>query len=246
MKKIVITLLICILLAITGCSKKPMIFNFLEYPPYCWVDSNEQAKGIYIDIIEEVIHDQMGIPVIYHEYSWDIAQQLVKENKADAFITVPTPERREYTEISNEPLISGIPVIFTQKNNEKLNEIKKIKSISDLQKFQLLDYTGSGWAKENLADCKIEWLPGIEEVLIELAAGKGDIFIQPSLLTNYNIRALHLEDKIIEISTPLDQIHFNLCIGKNSSYAGILPEFDKIIKEMKKDGTLQKIVDKYQ
>jgi len=97
-----------------------MIFNFLEYPPYCWQDSEGQAKGIYIDIIEEVIHDRMEIPVVYHEYSWDVAQQLVKDGMADAFITVPTPERRLYTDISNEPLLSDVSVIFTQRNNEKV------------------------------------------------------------------------------------------------------------------------------
>lgn len=246
MKKIVIVVLICILLAFAGCSKKPMIFNFLEFPPYCWQDSEGQAKGVYIDIVDAVIHDRMGIPVAYHEYSWDVAQQLVKDGKADAFITVPTPERREYTEISNESLISDNCVIFSQKDNEKLNEIKTIKSISDLTNFQLLDYTGSGWAKENLADCHIEWLPGMKEVLLELASGKGDIFVQPSRLTNYNIKALNLEDKLIEVPTPLDQIDFNLCIGRSSSYANILPEFDKIIREMKSDGTLQKIIEKYQ
>jgi len=246
MKKILLVIMICALLLSLGCSKKPMIFNFLEYPPYCWQDSEGQAKGIYIDIIEEVIHDRMEIPVVYHEYSWDVAQQLVKDGMADAFITVPTPERRLYTDISNEPLLSDVSVIFTQRNNEKLNEIKKITSISELKNFQLLDYTGSGWAKENLTDCKIEWLPDMKEVLLELASGKGDIFVQTSLLTKYNIKALNLEDEIIEIPTPLDQIHFNLCIGKNSSYVHILPDFDKIIKEMKEDGTLQKIINKYQ
>ncbi len=246
MKKIVIVILMCILLAFMGCSKKPLQFTFLDYPPYCWVDTDGQARGIYIDIINEVVHNQMGIPVVYHEYSWDVAQQLVKDGKADAFITVPTPERGQYTEISNEPLISDVSVMFTQKDNKKLEEIKKITSISDLKNFQLLDYTGSGWAKVHLAGYDIEWFPGVKEVLLELASGKGDIFVQTSLLTKYNIKALNLEDKIIEIPTPLDQIHFYLCIGKNSSYVHILPEFDKIITEMKENGTLQKIVDKYQ
>ncbi len=246
MKKIAIIILMCILLTFIGCSKKPLQFTFLNYPPYCWVDAEGHAQGIYIDIINAVVHTRMGIPVVYHEYSWDVAQQLVKDGKADAFITVPTPERREYTEISTEPLISDVSVIFTQKDNNKLEEIKKITSISELKDSKLLDYTGSGWAKEHLAGFDIEWLPGIKQVLIELASGKGDIFVQTSLLTKYNIKALNLEDKLIEIPTPLDQIDFYLCIAKNSSYVSILPEFDRIIKEMKEDGTLQKIVDKYQ
>lgn len=246
MKKLVIIVVMCTLLAFTGCSKKPLQLTFLNYPPYCWINAVGQAQGIYVDIINEVVHDRMGIPVVYHEYAWNVAQKLVKDGKADAFITVPTPERRQYTEISTEPLISDVSVMFTQKNNKRLEAIRKITSISELKDFKLLDYTGSGWAKEHLAGFDIEWFPGVKQVLIELASDKGDIFVQTSLLTNYNIKALNLEDTLIEIPTPLDQIDFYLCIGKNSSYVHILPEFDRIIKEMKQDGTLQKIVDKYQ
>lgn len=245
MKKIVVICIMCILVLFSGCSKKPVIFTFLDYAPYCWTDSDGNAQGIYIDIIDEVVRNGMGIPVEYHEYAWDVAQDLVKDGTADAFITVPTPERREYTEISNEPLFSDVCVIFTQKDNERLDEIQKVTSIPDLKGFKLLDYTGSGWANQHLADFDVEWLPGIKEVLIELANGKGDIFVQPHILTNYNINELHLEDKIIEIPNPLDHVEFHVCVSKNSSYVNILPEFDRIIKEMKEDGSLQKIINSY-
>ncbi|MBN2016523.1 MAG: transporter substrate-binding domain-containing protein [Candidatus Cloacimonetes bacterium] len=245
MKKIVFIMIVCILVLFISCSQKPMIFTYLDYPPYCWTDAEGNAHGIYIDIINEVVRDRMGIPVVYQEHSWDVAQKLVQDGEADAFITVPTPERREYTEISNEPLVSDGCVLFTQKDNKRLEEIQKITNLPELKDFTLLDYTGSGWARQHLADFDVEWMPGIKQVLIELANGKGDIFVQPPILTKYNIKELKLEDKLIEIPNSLDEIHFYLCVGKNSSFVHILPEFDRIITEMKQNGSLQKIIDSY-
>ena len=38
---------------------------------------------------------------------------------------------------------------------------------------------------------------------------------------------------------------FHLLIGKGSPYVGCLPRFNQIILDMKRDGSLDRIVDKY-
>ncbi len=61
----------------------------------------------------------------------------------------------------------------------------------------------------------------------------------------YNIKKLGYQDRIIELPNIIDSAPFRFCIGKKSTYVNILSKFDETIKEMKKDGKLQKIYDNY-
>jgi hypothetical protein len=39
-----------------------------------------------------------------------------------------------------------------------------------------------------------------------------------------------------------DSISYNLCIGKRSQYASIMPEFEQVMDEMRKTGRLEEIM----
>jgi polar amino acid transport system substrate-binding protein len=218
---------------------------FDNFPPFSWEDSDKQMQGILIDIVDEVIRDQMNINVTHSGYPWARAQIMVKDGTADAFITVPTPEREEYTKISSEPVIVTKVTLFTKKNHEKMEDFKNVQKISDLEPFRLVDYLGNGWALKNLAKFNVEWSPQIENVLHKLAHNRGDLFVQVSQVTHYTVKKLGLEDQIVEIPTVLDSAPFNLCIGRHSPFIGILPQFEQILSEMRNNGKLQEIHDKY-
>ena len=151
-----------------------------------------------------------------------------------------------YTSISNESVVDVNISLFTYKNHNKLSEMMKIKSIADLRKFRLIDYYGNGWAKRKLVGLNISWVPTEEKALKLLATKKrGDIFVQTSF-TQYHIKKLKLQKEIIKVpDVILETASFNLCIGKKSAYNNILPQFDQTIKQMRVDGTIQKIQDKY-
>ncbi len=244
MKKLIVFFVTTILMSVQAYALEPMKLNYLKYPPLGW-EENGKMKGIMVDVLNEALQQRMGIKILHHQYPWKRAQLLVKDGEADGFTTVPTPERREFTNISNEPVIIVNVTMFTQKGSTKIKKIQAVKKIPDLKDFQLLDYLGNGWAKKNLAGLNVIWAPGMDSVLNMLAMGRGDIFVQNSLVTHYNIKRLGLQDKIVEIPNSLSAVPFNLCVGKKSSYVNILPEFDKILKEMREDGTLQKIYDSY-
>ncbi len=78
-----------------------------------------------------------------------------------------------------------------------------------------------------------------------LNADRADLFAGVSQVVGYNINKLGFHDQIIEIPNIIDSAPFNLCIGKNSPYKRILPEFDETIKKMRQDGSLQKIYNKH-
>lgn len=244
MKKILF-LIAMALFSMPAFTKNSMkIVYFDNYPPFSWEENNKMT-GILIDVVTEAIKNQMGIQISNEGYPWARAQKMVMMNMADAFITVPTPERRGYTEISTEPVISVTFSLFASKENAKIEALGRVKTISDLSGYKLINYIGSGWGKHNLGGMDVFWVPTLTDVIHLLANNKYDAFVDVSQVVRSNINRLGYQEDIIELPNVLDYSSFNLCIGKNSPYVDILPKFDETIRKMRESGKLQEIYDRY-
>ncbi len=231
--------------AFTNAEEEMKLVYFYDFEPFSWIDSNHQMQGVLIDILTESLNKRMGIKISHKGYPWARAQKYVKFGNADAFATVPTSERKTYTQISDEPIITTTFTIFTSKSNPKIEKLKMITSIQVLSNYSNIHYIGSGWAKKNLSTKHIYWVPTLSKALSLLANERYDVFIDASQVIRYNIVKMGFKDKIIELPNILATDTFNLCIGKTSPYLKILPKFNKTIQIMKKDGSLQKIYKKH-
>ncbi|OVE74413.1 hypothetical protein BVX93_00035 [bacterium B13(2017)] len=217
---------------------------FNNFPPFSWED-NGKMQGILIDVLNEVVQKRLKIRVSHRGYPWARAQNMVRVGKADAFVTVPTSERRKYTEISKEPVVIATFTLFVKSDSPQINDFKAVKTVFDLKRFKIGHYKGSGWAEKNLSGMNVDIAPSVDLTLKKLVAGRFDVFIDVSQVIRYKIKEMGLQNQIKEIPNIIDSSTFNLCIGKNSSYANILPIFDEILRKMKEEGKLQEIYEKY-
>lgn len=237
-------LLLSISLSALAIAAEPIkIVYYDTYRPRSWND-NGVMRGMLVDIVNEAIGKRMNIPVIHEGYPWKRAQNLVKNGHADAFVTVPTAPRRLFTNVSNEPVIQFTVSIIARPNHPKLEEFKKITTLKELKGLVLADYLGNGWAKRNLKDMNIQWLPDIDKIFKFLAAGRADAIVA-SKRSTFDMKRLGFEDKLVTLPNKLATVSFHLCINKNSTYTRILNDFDTIIREMRKDGTIQRIEESY-
>lgn len=238
---------VCLSLSAHALPEGPLqIVYFHDFQPFSWEDEDKQMQGILIDVLTESITNRMGISTTHKGYPWARAQNYVKTGQSDAFATLATPERRTYTEVSDQPviIITGRPFLHTLSPDfDKLNQVS---SISGLKQFKHIQYVGNGWAKQHLKGMDVRWVPTLSDTLKILASGSSHVFISSSQVVNFNIKQLGYQDKIIEVPNDIHQSPFKLCIGKKSPYVFILKEFNSILKQMKNDGTLEKIYNKYQ
>ncbi|WP_156176691.1 substrate-binding periplasmic protein [Kiloniella spongiae] len=215
-----------------------------NYAPMIWTE-NGQMKGVVIDVLNTVLRNKLSIETQYDGYPWARAQVNVKKGLADAFITIPTPERLEYTVCSKEPVFFGNIVIYTYVNHPKRDEILAIKSAQDLLNFVLVDYRGNGWLKSKLPDAKVVWTDTLEQTYKLLANKRADIIIRDTVNFDFFARDHKYTDRIEKTSVIVDTINIHLCINKKSEYASILPDFDNVIKDLRKEGTIEAIIDSY-
>ncbi len=77
-----------------------------------------------------------------------------------------------------------------------------------------------------------------------LKHNRADIYIEQTLLVRYQLKQLGMQADIVEIPNVMDMTHWNLCIGKKSPFANLMPAIDQKLEEMQKNGALKKLQDK--
>ncbi len=237
--------IIALLLSRSLLAQEPMkLVYFHDYAPFSW-EENGEMKGIIVDILNEALVSRMKIQVSHKGYPWARAQLNVKQGISDAFTTVPTDKRREYTHISEEAVLNSRFFMFIPATSLKMEELKSVKTIADLKHLSHIQYIGNGWAKQHLTNMNIKWTPSVESVLRILNRREYDVFADAEIPTLWSIKKLGLENNILKLPTLLDSKPFKLCIGKNSKYKNILSKFDETLIKIRQDGFLQKVYNQY-
>ena len=214
-----------------------------RYYPRSWME-NGKMRGILIDIIDEAAVRRLGIPVIHSGYPWKRAQIMVEQQKADAFVTLPTKERLAYTLASKVPVIEFSLRIITRNNHPRLEAMKPITRLEELKGYKIVDYMGDGWAEKHLKEMDVEWLPKIDSIFPFLVVGRADLAVA-SQRTLHVMQKMGYDSRLIVLPNKLSSVSFHLCIGTHSPYQKRLPDFDRVFKEMLRQGIIQQIENAY-
>jgi len=215
------------------------------YIPYSWKGNNGKVQGLEIDFVNEIVGKRMGIKVKHEIYPWARSQSMVKAGSADAFVTIPNDVRRQYTQVSHIPFFETKFLLYTGMSNPKKYALMKIKSLAELIKRNDLMHgqiVGGGWHAIHLKGAKqVHEVLNSIQILKMLDRNRVDVYIEQAPLISYEIKQIGFQDKILEINNVMDNVSWNLCIGKDSPYVKILPELNKLMASMKKDGSLAKL-----
>ncbi|MCW8943552.1 MAG: ABC transporter substrate-binding protein [Sedimenticola sp.] len=251
-KSVRVLSLICLIFSTLTASAEQITFKLShdEYKPFHWYDqASGKTVGLFVDLTDEVLVNRLGWKVVYSEYSWARAQQEVRTGTEDAYISTPTPERRSYTTSTKTPLLMMDKTIFTYNGHPQLEAMHKIKSLSELKPYALIDYLGNGWTEKNLVKengLDVEFSGVFGTVLKKLALKRGDILVENPQLVFYNLKLLGLQDKVVKVPVTFDTAPFTFCISKKSPFAEKAELIDDAIKAMISDGTYERIIKKWQ
>ena len=234
------------ILASTMVHAKEMIIIYAQgYEPFSWKDKDGRIRGIDIDFLDELLNKKMGIPIRHKVYPWARAQLLVRNGESDAFLTIPSPKRRTYTEITKLPLYESNFILCTGATNPHIEELRDIKSLEELKRRNHLRHVmilGGGWHERNLIGVKyLKKVTNSTQILRMLELNREDVYIEQVALIDYQIKLLKLEDKIIKIPNVMEVAKWHLCVGKKSSFVGVIPKLNQLIAEMKKKGDIDRI-----
>jgi polar amino acid transport system substrate-binding protein len=211
-----------------------------EFAPYSQRRDGKMA-GILVGIMEELLVKRMGLAIEHEGFPWARAQQRVKEGQSDAFVTVPTDERKAYTIPTQEWVTQGRLTMFVRADEPRRAQLEKIKAIAELKGFNVGTYLGNSWVKSKFTDVEVNYVTNRESALKMLQAGRLQIVVDASNATRAAVRLAGMEKELVELPPVLDVSEAHLCIGKQSPMLAYAKDIDATLRKMKADGSLQKL-----
>lgn len=206
-----------------------------------------EIVGIEPDIIREALAEEKNIELKFVGLPWGRVQDRVKKGQADAFIAVITPERLVFSYPSKVAFFPEGYTIFTYAKNPKIDEMKKIKTINDLQNYTVCEYSESGWARRNLPGKvkKIDYAKSVDMKVTMLAAKRCDLIIDLDFLVNSVAKQHGVSESIVELPIILKGTSYHLMIGKQSENKKILNKVSDKLKSMHESGRINQIIQKW-
>ncbi len=220
-----------------------------DYAPVSFTSPKDgSAIGIEPDIIREAFSGEKDVELKFIPLSWERVQDRVKKGKADAFISTVTPERLNYATHGKVPVFYDSYTFFTYAGHPDIKKMKKIKGLNDIKDYKFCEYSGSGWAKNNLVGKvkSIDFGNSIDMKISMLAARRCDLILDINFLVTSTAKRLNISDSLVKIPVPVIKgTEYHLLIGKNSPYKKKLKSINYKLQEMHNSGRVQQIVQKW-
>lgn len=244
-------LLIFVLWSLTGQTRaddQTLTFTFADWKPIVMME-NGQAKGLYVEILRELVEVEMGLKLAYRHRPWKRAQFEVESGHADLLVTIPTEARRGYALISKRPVFPLYFQIYTYKDHPKLDQIRKISSIKDIIEQDLTAITnlGNGWHKENVESKGVRTIevPQDQNIAKVLAVKRADIMIETPVSMNALIRTHELSEKLVLTDVRFGPINMHIMLSKKSPNAHLMKQLDEALDKITANGRLQQLIEPY-
>ncbi len=205
------------------------------FPPYEYYESNE-IVGIDVEIAE-AIADKLGLELKIEDMEFGSIIIAVTQGKADiglAGMTV-TEERLQSVDFSDS-YATGIQAVIVAEDSD-------VKQIADLDGKKIgvqLATTGDIYAKEDFGEENVEAYNKGADAVMALKQGKVDAVIidnQPALAFVKSTEGL----KILETEYAVEDYAAAIAKGNDA----LVQAVNGALAELKEDGTIQSIVDKY-
>ncbi|MBE1550369.1 cystine transport system permease protein [Mycobacterium sp. OAS707] len=207
------------------------------YSPFSYHDpATGQLVGYDVDVARAVA-DKLGVKVEFVETPWDSIFAALEANRFDVVANEVTinAERKQKYDLS-EPYSVGEGVIVTRTND---NSITKL---ADLKGKIAGENATSNWADvARKAGARVETVEGFTQAIKLLNQGRVDVVVNDSIAV-YAYLA-ETGDTSVKIAGNVgEKSEQGFAARKNS---GLLPDLNKALDELRADGTLANISQKY-
>ncbi|WP_369900924.1 amino acid ABC transporter substrate-binding protein [Bacillus manliponensis] len=207
------------------------------YPPFTFHDESNKLTGFDVEISEEVAK-RMGVKVTFKETQWDSLFAGLDAKRFDMIANqVGIREDRQKKYDFSDPYITSSAALVIPKDKEKPASFEDVKG---LKAAQSLTSNYSDMAKENGAE--IVGVEGFSQAVELLGSGRVDFTINDHLSV-LNYLQTKKDANIKVAATAEEASKSGLMFRKGSD--SLVKEVNKALDEMKKDGTYDKIVEKW-
>ncbi len=204
-----------------------------QYPPFNFVDENNQVSGFDVEIGKEIAR-RIGVKGQPVTTAWDgiIAGLLAKKYDLICGSMAITPKRLETIDFSDPYYRSGAQVFS--------HNTSSITSVADLKGQKVgvtLGTTYEEWVRKNITDADIRTYKGVPDMVLEAANGRISAFV-----TDKIVGALAIKEKGAPLKLVGDLLYEEkMGIALNQGNEQLKAAINQALSAMKEDGAYHDI-----
>ena len=213
-----------------------------HWPPYS-MDLTKEDPGIDIDLVREITR-RTGIEIFQKKCSF---KRCLAEGEVGGVDIVTglgyTDERARYLDYIQTPYSNVNVEFYVRKGDADL-----IQNYEDLYQLKVGRVVKSHYFEPFNSDNKIQSYEASEEsiLLLMLANKRLDVIIGTNPNLDYEALKLGLDGQFeTTVYSPSSDVTLHLAFSRKSPFVNLKPEFERVLKEILKDGTLDEIHAKY-
>lgn len=209
-----------------------------NYPPYEFVDDNDNFRGFNVDIIR-AIAIELGLEIELVPNSWENTMELLKTGEIDAIQGMTmTPEREKIYDFTDE-IVMNSQNIFVLKNSSIINDINDLSG----KKVSIQSKDVSKEITRRIPDVTVIPKTNQLESLESLLSGEVDAYIGNRLTGIYYVQTFDLTESVKIVGEPLYPTRY--CIAVDKGNTELLNLLNSGLKAIKSNGTYEKIYKKW-
>ncbi len=244
MKKITLVLYLNIFISIY-CSADMLEIAIIEFPPYEFTIDGEPA-GISVVIVREIFK-RMNQPINIVSLPWARALKYLETGEIDGlFEVLYKPERDAFADFSKIVLMDESASIFARKDSN-ITYSGDLESISSYTLGIVRGFSyGAAFdhAVENGTLTNISNANSTEINVLNLLDGYIDLIAGDSFGVRQIVKDMDRLSEIEELVV-IEKTPAFMTFSKKKKLTAIRDEFDKILINMKKDGSYDSLIDNY-
>ncbi|MCR5774035.1 MAG: transporter substrate-binding domain-containing protein [Lachnospiraceae bacterium] len=248
-----LSLTMILLLTMTGCGKKDDLDTLgkikkngkitigveSNQEPWCYHAENGELTGFDVELAQAVA-EKLGVGVLLFECNWDDLFRGFDQGKYDIIIdSLEKTEEREKKYDFSDPYGQYNMVLVVAEDNTD------IKGFEDLKGKKTSNAKGTTYA--NIASkygAEVHDSSGVSDAIGMVASGLTDAMINTELPI-YDYMKRHPEAALKIVATSDDPAVFMIPVRNGGESATLLAEVNRALSELKEEGTLSEMSNKY-
>lgn len=246
MKKSIVLVLLAAFLLAGGIAQAAEILTASGHPQYApimWKE-NKSIIGAGVELVTLLFKDLNVTVKSPYRGKWDKVQEEAKQGKIDVLVGLyMTEDRKAFFEYSN-PYAKDPVVIFVAKGRT-FNYTKWDDLVGKKGTTTVGDSFGQAFDKFISEKLTVTRSAKVEENFKKLIDGSADYFIYAMYSGQFESARLGISDKIEYLPVNASVENFYIAISKKSPFVKYLPEINKKLEELVKNGTIDQLIEKY-
>lgn len=224
---------------------KEVLFLEDPWPPYTLGEENKAPTGgIGVEMVTEVFK-RLGVAAKFQLHPWKRCLKMAEAGEADGLmLVIADPERDAYLALS-DVVFDARETLFYRPDRLKGFSWNEFTDLKDYTIGLVNGFTYSDAFAKAIEEVplKVEYATTSEDNMRKLFAGRVDL-IEDDDDVAHALLARHADWKkaIQAAKKPVASFPFHIAIAKKSPAMKLMPEINRVIAEMRADGTMEKIL----